>query len=91
MLRPSAPSELYDPSTPGPGRHVIGDNVFIYHHDPDGHIVEFYTELARIDSEELEHFNPRPWRDDLPYGPKVWGTDTLGNFWGPGAPPGFGD
>lgn len=75
----------------GPGRHVIGDNIFTYHRDPDGHIIELYTELARIDSEDLGHFVPRPWRDDRPYKPTVWGPDTLGNLWGPGAPPGFGD
>lgn len=75
----------------GPGRHVIGDNVFTYHRDPDGHIVELYTELARIDSEDLGYFVPRPWRNDRPYRPTVWGPDTLGNLWGPGAPPGFGE
>jgi catechol 2,3-dioxygenase-like lactoylglutathione lyase family enzyme len=75
----------------GPGRHVIGDNVFTYHRDPDGHIIELYTELARIDSEELGYFVPRPWRNDRPYGPTVWGPETLGNLWGPPAPPGFGD
>ena len=75
----------------GPGRHVIGDNVFTYHRDPDGHIIELYTELARIDSEDLGYFVPRPWRDDRPYKPGVWGPQTMGNLWGPGAPPGFGD
>jgi catechol 2,3-dioxygenase-like lactoylglutathione lyase family enzyme len=75
----------------GPGRHIIGDNVFTYHRDPDGHIIELYTELARIDSEELGFFVPRPWREDRPYKPTVWGKDTLSNLWGPGAPPGFGD
>jgi catechol-2,3-dioxygenase len=75
----------------GPGRHVIGDNIFTYHKDPDGHIIELYTELARIDSEDLGYFVPRPWREDRPYKPTVWGPDTLGNLWGPPAPPGFGD
>lgn len=74
----------------GPGRHVIGDNVFTYHKDPDGHIIELYCELAQIDSEDLGHFNPRPWRFDIPYKPTVWGPDTLGNLWGPPAPQGFG-
>jgi len=75
----------------GPGRHVIGDNVFTYHRDPDGHIIELYAELARIDSEEIGYFVPRPWREDRPYKPTVWNKDTLSNLWGPGAPPGFGD
>lgn len=75
----------------GPGRHIIGDNIFVYHRDPDGNIVELYTELARMDSESLGNFMPRPWRTDHPYKPSVWAQDTLMNLWGPGAPPGFGD
>jgi catechol 2,3-dioxygenase-like lactoylglutathione lyase family enzyme len=75
----------------GPGRHIIGDNIFTYHRDPDGHIIELYTEMARIDSEDLGYFVPRPWRDDRPYQPTDWSADTLTNLWGPGPPPGFGD
>lgn len=75
----------------GPGRHIIGDNIFAYHRDPDGHIIELYTEMARIDSEALGYFVPRPWRDDRPYKPTDWSADTLTNLWGPGPPPGFGD
>jgi catechol 2,3-dioxygenase-like lactoylglutathione lyase family enzyme len=75
----------------GPGRHIIGDNIFTYHRDPDGHIIELYTEMARIDSEDLGYFVPRPWRDDRPYKPSDWSADTLTNLWGPGPPPGFGD
>jgi catechol 2,3-dioxygenase-like lactoylglutathione lyase family enzyme len=75
----------------GPGRHVIGDNIFTYHRDPDGQIVELYTELATMPQEGLGTFLPRPWREDRPYVPTVWGANTLGNLWGPGPPPGFGD
>ena len=75
----------------GPGRHIIGDNIFTYHRDPDGHIIELYAEMARIDSEDLGYFVPRPWRDDRPYKPTDWSADTLTNLWGPGPPPGFGD
>ena len=75
----------------GPGRHVIGDNIFAYHRDPDGNIIELYTELARMDCEENGYFASRPWRDDLPYKPATWGDGTLTNLWGPGPPPGFGD
>ena len=74
----------------GPGRHVIGDNIFTYHRDPDGHIIELYCEMARIEDERLKQFAPRPWRHELPYKPGVWGPDTLGNLWGPPAPAGFG-
>jgi catechol 2,3-dioxygenase-like lactoylglutathione lyase family enzyme len=75
----------------GPGRHVIGDNIFTYHRDPDGQIVELFTELATMPQEGLGAFEARPWRDDRPYKPTVWGGDTLGNLWGAGPPPGFGD
>ena len=70
---------------------MIGDNVFTYHRDPDGHIVELYCELARIDSEQVGYFVPRPWRRDRPYKPTVWGPDTMGNLWGPGPSAGFAD
>jgi len=73
----------------GPGRHVIGDNIFTYHRDPDGHIIELYTEMAKIEHDELGQFAMRPWREDRPYRPTVWGAETLGNLWGPGPLPGF--
>ena len=75
----------------GPGRHLIGDNIFTYHRNPDGQIVELFTELARMDSEAVGSFAPRPWHVDNPYVPKVWDAATQGNLWGLGAPPGFGD
>ncbi len=75
----------------GPGRHVIGDNIFTYHRDPDGNIVELYAEMARIDSESLGVFAPRPWRQHHPYRPTTWPDDTLTNIWGPATPPGFRD
>ena len=73
------------------GRHVIGDNIFVYHRNPDGHIVELYTELARMDSEAVGTFAARPWHQDHPYKPKTWGPSAIGNLWGAGAPPGFSD
>lgn len=32
----------------GPGRHGAGDNIAIYHLDPGGTIVEYYTDMQRI-------------------------------------------
>ena len=75
----------------GPGRHLIGHNVFTYHHNPDGQIVELYTELDQMKDEELGYFEPRPWHQDQPQRPKVWPMNTLSNYWGAGPPPGFGD
>jgi hypothetical protein len=33
--------------------------------------------------EELGFFEPRPWHQDRPQRPKVWGDGTLSNWWGP--------
>lgn len=67
----------------GPGRHVIGDNIFTYHRDPDGNVIELYCEMAKIDDDRLDMFATRPWREALPYRPGVWDLKTMGNFWGP--------
>ena len=46
----------------GPGRHGPGGNTFIVFRDPDGHNVEFYSDMEQIprDSER----QPRVWRGD---------------------------
>jgi len=75
----------------GPGRHIIGHNVFIYHRNPDGQIMELYCELDQMKNEAFGYFEPRPWHQDQPQKPKVWPADTLGSYWGGRAPPGFGD
>jgi catechol 2,3-dioxygenase-like lactoylglutathione lyase family enzyme len=75
----------------GPGRHIIGHNVFIYHRNPDGQIMELYCELDQMKDESLGYFEPRSWHQDQPQRPKVWPTDTLGSYWGGRAPAGFGD
>jgi catechol 2,3-dioxygenase-like lactoylglutathione lyase family enzyme len=75
----------------GPGRHIIGHNIFIYHRNPDGQIMELYCELDQMRDEGLGYFEPRPWHQDQPQRPKVWPAETLGSYWGGRAPPGFGD
>ena len=76
----------------GPGRHVIGHNIFIYHRNPDGQIIECFTDLDQMQDEALGYFEPRPWHQDQPQKPKVWPADTYGNYWsGSRPPPGFGD
>ena len=35
--------------------------------------------------EALGYFDPRPWHQDRPQRPKVWGPETLRNYWGYGS------
>jgi catechol 2,3-dioxygenase-like lactoylglutathione lyase family enzyme len=67
----------------GPLRHIIGHNIAIYHQNPDGVVIEFYCEMDQMYDEELGFFEPRPWHQDRPQRPKVWGDGTLSNWWGP--------
>jgi catechol-2,3-dioxygenase len=68
----------------GPGRHGAGHNVFTYHRDPDGNLVELFCELDVIHDEVSGTWEPRPWHEEFPQGPKVWelGVATA-NSWGP--------
>ncbi len=63
----------------GPGRHGPGRNIFTYHLDPIGGVVEVFTDLQRID-------------DDEGYEPRSWPMVPLSlNEWGPAPPPDFFD
>ncbi|WP_033294834.1 VOC family protein [Amycolatopsis jejuensis] len=74
----------------GPGRHGIGHNLFTYHADPDGNVVEIFTDLDRLVSEDLGYFEPRPWHTDRPQYPKRWSPEDGGpNMWGYAGPEGF--
>jgi catechol-2,3-dioxygenase len=74
----------------GPGRHGIGHNVFTYHADPDGNVVELFCDIDRMASEELGYFEPRPWHAERPQRPKRWVPDPASaNKWGPAPPEGF--
>ncbi len=76
----------------GPGRHGIGHNIYTYHHDSDRQIVELFTELDRINDEDLGYYEPRPWHADRPQRPKVWEPNPkAANLWGVPPPPGFLD
>ena len=75
----------------GPGRHGPGHNIFTYHRDPDGNIVELFTEIDVIRDERTDEFEPRPWHETRPQRPQVWDpTDEAANKWGP-LSPGFID
>jgi catechol-2,3-dioxygenase len=69
----------------GPGRHIIGHNIAIYHKNPDDVRIELFTEMDQMKDEELGYFDPRPWHQDRPQKPKVWGPDTMRNYWGFGS------
>ena len=73
----------------GPVRHGPGHNVATYHQAPDGHMIEFFSELDRIVDEELGYFDPRPWHGDSPQRPKVWVGDKKRDVWGPPGPTDF--
>jgi catechol 2,3-dioxygenase len=59
----------------GPGRHGAGENIFTYHYDPAGMVVEYYADLYQV------------W-DERSYVPGNWSLeDHRGqNLWGPGTP-----
>lgn len=68
----------------GPGRHGPGHNIFSYHGDPDGNRIEVFTEIDRILDERDPHWEPRPWHEEFPMGPKQWPLETAtANQWGP--------
>jgi catechol 2,3-dioxygenase-like lactoylglutathione lyase family enzyme len=69
----------------GPGRHIIGHNIAIYHRNADKLRVEFFCEMDLMKDEALGYFDPRPWHQDRPQRPKVWPRDTLRNYWGFGS------
>jgi len=70
----------------GPGRHIIGGNMFVYFRNPDANIMELYADMAQMKHEELGAFEVRPWHWDRPYRPKDWPPSTLSNLWGPPPP-----
>lgn len=59
----------------GPGRHGAGNNLFTYHFDPAGSVVEYYADMYQV------------W-DERAYVPGHWSLeDHRGpNLWGPGVP-----
>jgi catechol-2,3-dioxygenase len=62
----------------GPGRHGPGFNQFTYLLDPDGVVVEAYSDLQRI-------------YDDASYEPIDWSKETsVLNLWGPALPSDWG-
>jgi catechol-2,3-dioxygenase len=58
----------------GPGRHGPGNNLFTYHLDPIGAVVEHFADLLRIDHEAS--YQPQDWTEN----------PTWINRWGPPPP-----
>ena len=69
----------------GPGRHGPGHNLYTYHRDPEGNIVELFAELDIMSSEDLGYFDPRPYHRDSPQRPRTWVFGPDIDIWG--APP----
>ena len=69
----------------GPLRHVVGHNIAAYHRNPDDIRVELFAELDIMKDEELGYWEPRPWHEEKPLRPKVWGKETLRSAWGFGS------
>ncbi len=65
----------------GPSRHGAGHNIATYHRDPDGNMIELFTD-ADVFVPELGIFEPRPWHEHFPQRPRVWGTDECITRWG---------
>ena len=65
----------------GPARHVIGHNIACYHRNPDGLLMELFCELDRMPDEALGYFDPRPWHQDRPQRPRIWGPEWPRNYW----------
>lgn len=66
----------------GPVRHGPGHNIAAYHFNPDGQIIELFSELDRMSDEENGFFDPKPWHRDLPQRPKVWDPSLQRDMWG---------
>jgi len=68
----------------GPGRHGPGHNLFTYHKDPDGNTVELFTQIDIVHDEKTGNWEPRPWHETFPQGPRTWDVDVATvNIWGP--------
>lgn len=55
----------------GPSRHTAGHNIASYHKDPDGNVVELYTDMD-VFLPESKIFEPRPWHEEIPLRPRNW-------------------
>ncbi|GHO65473.1 3,4-dihydroxyphenylacetate 2,3-dioxygenase [Ktedonobacter sp. SOSP1-52] len=74
----------------GPGRHGPGHSLFMFHRDPDGNLIELFSDMDLVLNEDLGYFEPRPWHTDCPQRPKVWSRSLqAANIWGIAPPETF--
>lgn len=60
------------------------DGNWLAHHDPDGNLIELFTQLDVIHDEAKGNWEPRPWHNEFPQYPKTWEVDAVAvNSWGP--------
>jgi hypothetical protein len=66
------------------GSRPRGGAELLYRHDPDGNLVELFTEIDTVYDEATGQFEPRPWHEQWPQVPQVWGLGpAAANKWGP--------
>lgn len=58
----------------GPGRHGAGNNLFTYHFDPAGAVVEYYADLYHVWDEGT--YVPGKWSLEDHRGQNMWGPTT---------------
>jgi catechol 2,3-dioxygenase-like lactoylglutathione lyase family enzyme len=58
----------------GPGRHGAGQNLFTYHFDPAGCVVEYYADLYQVWDERT--FEPGHWSLEDNLAENLWGPTT---------------
>lgn len=68
----------------GPGRHGAGDNIFTYHHDPAGAIVEYYADMEHIYDDAARP--PRRWDIADRRAANLWGATFTREFIEDGLP-----
>ena len=61
----------------GPSRHTAGHNIAAYHHDPDQHYIELFSDLD-VYIPELDCMDPRPWHENYLKTKSVGRLELLG-------------
>jgi catechol 2,3-dioxygenase len=61
----------------GPGRHGPGNNLFTYHADTTGALVEYFSDILRVENEETYRW--RDWSDVAEWN-NIWGPLPPSNF-----------